>query len=52
MDMRRGKTPKHYTACLKIKLWVIKLDSGKNTGTQDEKKTTEKEDRRLQETFR
>lgn len=36
--MRRGKTPKYYTACLKIKLWVIKLDSGKNTGTQDEKK--------------
>lgn len=37
IDMRRGKTPKHCTACLKIKLWVIKLDSGRNAGTQDEK---------------
>lgn len=34
IDMRRGKTPKHYTACLKVKLWVIKLDSGRNTGTR------------------
>jgi len=35
--MRRGKTPKHYTACLKLKFWVVKLDSERNTGAQDEK---------------